>query len=380
MTGVQTTGTASPPRLREAQFADHQQVHELESVFFTDSLLPAQRRGLFVDNPLWPRLADRWPVGWVLEDASGRVVGSLTNVPSAYLLDGQERICANGHCWAVLPEYRGYATMLMDEYFAQEQPDLLVSAKVGTDATAVWSTYAQRVPVGDWSRAAYTVTRYRGFARAALQRKGVPLAGVAAPPVALALRVKDALTRTALPEPPPAVEFAEAPAFDARFDAFWAELVEQNPTTLLGVRDAASLRWHYGVPQRAGRLTVLTATRGDRLRAYCVLKQHDRPGGLRTMKLVDFQTLESGTEPDTDLLPGLIGRALRVAAAANCVMLEHHGCGLAKTRSFDAFARHRATKPAWSFYYVATDPALEERLAQPATWDPSEYDGDSSYK
>jgi hypothetical protein len=256
MTGPPATGTTSPPRLREARFADHEQVHALESVFFTDSLLPAQRRSLFVDNPLWPRLADRWPVGWVLEDASGRVVGSLTNVPSAYLLDGQERICANGHCWAVLPAYRGYATMLMDEYFAQEQPDLLVSAKVGTDATPVWSTYARRVPVGDWSRAAYAVTGYRGFARAALRRAGLPLAGVAAPPVALALRVKDALTSRALPEPPPGVEFAEAAAFDTRFDAFWAELVEQNPATLLGVRDAASLRWHYGVPQRAGRLTV----------------------------------------------------------------------------------------------------------------------------
>ena len=42
--------------------------------------------------------------------------------------------------------------MLMDEYFSQEQPDLLVSAKVGPDATAVWSAYAQRVPVGDWAR------------------------------------------------------------------------------------------------------------------------------------------------------------------------------------------------------------------------------------
>ena len=289
MTAYPATDATAPPRLRETRLADLQQVYELESVFFTDSLPPEKRRSLFVDNPLWPRLGERWPVGWVLEDAVGRVVGSLTNVPSAYLLDGQERLCANGHCWAVLPEHRGYAAMLMDEYFAQEQPDLLVSAKVGADATPVWSTYAERVPVGDWSRAAYAVTRYRGFARAALHRKGVPLPGVAAPPVALALRVKDALTRTALPEGPRSVEFAEAPAFDARFDTFWAELVEQNPTTLLGVRDAAALRWHYAIPQRAKRLTVLTASRGDRLRAYCVLKQHDRPGGLRTMKIVDVR-------------------------------------------------------------------------------------------
>jgi hypothetical protein len=370
------TAPASLPRLREARFADYQQIHDLESVFFPDSLPPAQRRSLFVDNPLWPRLADTWPVGWVFEAESGRVVGSVNNIPSAYVLDGEERLCANGHCWAVLPEYRGYATMLMDEYFCQEQPDLLVSAKVGADATPLWSTYAQRIPVGDWTRAAYAITRYHGFARAALQRKGVPLVTAAAPPVALALRVKDALTATARPDAPRSVEFAEASSFDARFDAVWAELVEQNPKTLLGVRDCASLRWHYGVPLRANRLTILTATRGDRIRAYCVLKQHDRPGSLRSMKLVDFQTVE----PDTDLLSGLIGLALRRSADAGCVMLEHHGCGLPKMRSFDALAPYRATKPAWSFYYHPVDPALAARLAEPETWDPSEYDGDSSYK
>ena len=52
------------------------------------------------------------------------------------------------------------------------------------------------------------------------------------------------------------MEFSEAAGFDARFDAVWAELVEQNPKTLLGVRDSAALRWHYGVPLRAGRLTI----------------------------------------------------------------------------------------------------------------------------
>ena len=373
--------TASLPHLREARFDDHQQIYELESVFFPDSLPPAQRRSLFVDNPLWPRLADTWPIGWVFEDDAGRVVGSVTNVPSAYLLDGEERVCANGHCWAVLPEYRGYAAMLMDEYFAQEQPDLLLSAKVGADATALWGAYARRIPVGDWTRAAYVVTRPHGFARAALQRKGIPFPAVAAPPVALALRVKDALTATArrrraLPDAPRSVELAEAASFDARFDTFWAELVEQNPKTLLGVRDAATLRWHYGVPLRANRLTILTASRGAKIRAYCVLKQHDRPGALRSMKLVDFQTVE----PDTDLLSSLLGLALRCSAEAGCVMLEHHGCGLPKMHSFDALAPYRAVKPAWSFYYLPVDPTLAPRLAEPGTWDPSEYDGDSSYK
>jgi hypothetical protein len=94
------------------------------------------------------------------------------------------------------------------------------------------------------------------------------------------------------------------------------------------------------------------------------------------MKLVDFQTLE----PDVDLLPGLVKLALRRAATENCPFLEHHGCGLPKLRAFDAIAGYRTAKPSWSFYYYTEDPILEQRLADPATWDPSEYDGDSSYK
>jgi hypothetical protein len=365
-----------PPRLRPARFADYPQIHLVESTFFPDSLSDADRRGLFEDNPLWPRLAGTWPIGWVLEDADGRIVGSLNNIPSSYRIDGEERLCANGHCWAVLEEYRGYATMLMDELFNQEQPDLLVSAKVGSDATPVWSAYARRVPVGDWGMAAYAITRYHGFARTALQIKRIPLAAVVAPPLALALRVKDALTTRSLPGGPRSVEFAEGDGFDARFDAFWWELVEQNPGMLLGVRDSAALRWHYGVPMRAKRVWVLTATRGGLLRAYCVLKLHLRPTGVRSLKLVDYQSVE----PDVDLLPGLLTMALRRSAVENCSVLEHHGCGIPRMRSFDELAPYRVDKPSWSFYYCATDPTFEARLAEPGVWDPSEYDGDSSYK
>jgi hypothetical protein len=375
VTSVAESRPVAVPQLREATFADYEQISRVESTFFTDSLPPQERRRLFTDNPLWPRLADTWPVGWVLEDDDGRIVGSLNNIPSAYHLDGEQRISGNGHCWAVLEPYRGYATMLMDEYFNQERPDLLVSAKVGTDATPVWNAYAERVPVGDWATAAFAITGYRGFARTALGVKNIPLAGALAWPAAAALRVKDALTvRT--PAPPAGVEFTEVAGFDERFDGFWRELLLQHPNTLLGTRDAASLSWHYGIPMRAGRVWIVTAVRNGMLRGYCVLKQHFRPTGLRSMKLVDFQTLE----PDVDLLPGLLRIALRRAAAEGCFMLEHHGCGLPKTRGFDELARYRARKPSWSFYYHTEDAGLRARLADPAVWDPSEYDGDSSFK
>jgi hypothetical protein len=222
----------------------------------------------------------------------------------------------------------------------------------------------------------FAITGYRGFARAGLDRKRIRAARALAPALAVALRVKDGLTRKRLPQSPASHEFAEVDGFDQRFDTFWDELAGRHPERLLGVRDAAALRWHYAIPALAGRVWTVVALRDGAIRAYCVLKQHFRPDGARSMKLVDFQTLDD----EVDLLPGLLRLALRRSRAESCYFLEHHGCGLPKTRAFDSLARYRVGKPSWSFYYYTEDPALEERLPDPGIWDPSEFDGDSSYK
>lgn len=365
-----------PPRLRQAHFDDYQQIHELESTFFPDSLPNDDRRNLFLHNPLWPRLGKHWPIGWVLEDRSGRIVGSLNNIPSLYRLRGQELICANGHCWAVLPEYRGCAPMLMDEYFSQPGAQLFISSKVGADATPIWASYATRVPAGDWETAAYKILQYHNLTAKVLASKGVPLARVLALPLAAALRVKDACLSARLPPNPPSFAFEEAPGFDSRFDPFWEELLREKPHQLLALRDQQALLWHFAIPMRAKRIWIITASRNRLLRAYCVLRQHTRPNGVRSVKLVDYQSLELSE----DLLPGLLRTALHRLDKEDNYFLEHHGCGLEKMQSFDRIAPYRARKPAWSFYYHAADPALDTDLRHPDRWDPSEYDGDASYK
>ena len=53
-------------------------------------------------------------------------------------------------------------------------------------------------------------------------------------------------------------------------------------------------------------------------------------------------------------------------------MLEDVGCSLPGVR-----APHQRTLPSWLFYYKAS-PALVQQLADPAVWQPSLFDGDSS--
>lgn len=364
-----------PPDLRPATFDDFPAMYRLESRFLTNIFSPDDRRALFEENPLWPRLADRWPVGWVLEEPDGTIVGAVTNVPSPYVLRGEEKICGNGLAWAVTEEHRGYAALLMDEYFEQEHADFVVSSNVGVGATAIWQAYGTRVPIGDWGRAAYVVTDRRSFTREVLAMKGIPLAGVLSAPAAAGLAVKEGLTSRKLPAAPDGVEVVEGRGFDDRFDAFWEELRAQNPDTLLAVRDRATLEWHYRLPLRAGHLWVYTARQDGRIRAFCVVKEYLRPSGMRSMKIVDYQTVD----PSVDLLPGLARAAAERCAHDHVGMLEHNGCELPKMSGFDQVAPYRITKAAWSFYYRTTDPDLADALAHPDVWDPSEYDGDTSF-
>ncbi len=372
---VQSAPPLAQPRLRPARFDDYHAIQRLESSH--GLLTPPQEdwRAVWLDNPLWRRLGSDWPIGWVLEDAGGRVVGSLSNVPSLYHFRRRELICANGRAWVVSSAYRGFALSLMDTYFNQPGADLFINTTVNAMAVETFSALSARVPLGDWASASFWVTGYRGFAKAALRILEVPLSDLLAPPMSVALRIRDFFRKKAFPQVADSVSVGECTSFDERFDSFWEELVQLHPDKLLAARDSRSLAWHFAVPLRAGRLWILTASRNGRLRAYCTVLRHDARCGMRRMRLIDYQSLE----PDEDLLPALLRAALRRCAADNIYTLENLGSGVPKMREFDRLAPYRRKLLAWAFYYHAADPRLAAQLDDPAVWDPSTFDGDASF-
>lgn len=361
------------PTLRVAVLDDYPRIRELEARHLPVVVPEAEWRGFFVDNPLWARVGATWPVGWVLEDPSGRVVGSIGNIPSRYRWRGRELICANGRGWVVEPEYRGYALWLVEEYFTQDGADLFVNTTVAEDVMPAHAEYATKVPVGDWDRLAFRPTRYRAFAAKFLEIRGVPLRPVLAPLGAAALRIRD-LAVARIPRTPPGVEVDEPACFDERFDALWTEIVAGRPDVLLAERDARTLAWHYAIPAARGALRIVTASRAGVLRAFCVLLRRPRERGIRSMRLVDFQT----AEPEVDLLSPLLRTAVRRCAAEDVHVLEHLGRGIPRTAVFDDVAPY-LLRHNWPFWYRTADPRLGAELSRPEAWDPSEYDGDASY-
>jgi len=365
-----------PPVLRNARFEDYAQIARLEVANDLQAQPEADWRSVWLDNPLWPRLSGKWPMGRVLEDAGGAIVGSVMNVPSLYRFRGRELICANGRAWVAAPEYRGFALILMDEYFNQDGADLFVNTTVGPMALGILNELSARVPVGDWESIAYWVTGYRGFARRALEKLKIPLPGLLSAPAGAVLRLKDAILGKSFPATPAGVVIERAGDFDSRFDDFWGELPRRNEGKLLALRDRATLAWHFAIPLRRRRLWIVTASRNGRMFAYCIFKRQDQAAGIQRIRLVDFQTLE----PGETVLPAMVQAALKRCAAEKIDILDHLGCDLPKMLALDELAPYRQKLANWPFYYRAIDPALHAELAHADLWDPSSFDGDASFE
>lgn len=329
-------------------------------------------RRLWLENPLWRRVGKDWTIGWVLESASGEVVGSVVNIPSLYTFRGQDVICGNGRGWVTSEAYRGYALWLMDTYFEQPGVDLFVNTTVSETAEPMIASLSSRIPVGDWTAGSYWVTGYVEHARHRLRARRAPLAAFGAYPAGAALWAKDALRGRRLPPPDRAFTIEDADRFDDRFDSFWEARVRQNPETLLADRSAPALSWHYGVPMRKRMLWTFTASRNGRLCAYCTFV---RKGDGRQAYLADYQTIE----PDVDMLPSFLRAALRRCGREGVYLLRNVGRGVPKMRTVDHFAPHRSRHSSWKYYYRAGGADLGSALRDARPWDPSLYDGDASF-
>ena len=74
---MSTAALVSPPRLRIASLDDHDQIVRLESAHAMEVMARDHWSDLWLNNPLWPRLGQDWPIGWVLEGTGVPVCAAL---------------------------------------------------------------------------------------------------------------------------------------------------------------------------------------------------------------------------------------------------------------------------------------------------------------
>ncbi len=354
------------PRIRVATFDDYDR---MAAVAAATGLTPKPQDEwlhLWLGNPAYKRLPG-WPIGWVLEDSAGRVVGSICNIPFRYRYGETEYIAASGHAWSVEPNYRGSSLTLLSRQMRQPRLDLLVSTSPSATAAALFERLGwRRAPGGKWNRAAFWVTNYAGALRSVLQRRW-PC-------------VTDETCRTTTPEVPAlrqwreGVTFEWRSEFDARFDTFWDEFSRKNPGVLLADRSAEALQWHYAYALRSGRLWILAASKGTRLIAYAIFRRRNtKLTGLRLMEIVDFNTLAGDSSMCATMIAAAAGRCRREGIH----VLENAGCWIEGEQFVNAKAPFHRRLGCWSYLYTALNPHLKSALAENSCWHPTRYDGDA---
>src|SRR6266516_5420919 len=135
-------------KLREARFEDYEQIARLESRFGLTAKPYNEWVHLWQGNPLYRELKTDWPIGWVLEDQDGKIVGSVGNIPFLYELDGRRILVASGFSWVADAEYRSASLLLMDSLIRQTYRWLYLNTMVNKNAVGAVNTLGcTRMPV-----------------------------------------------------------------------------------------------------------------------------------------------------------------------------------------------------------------------------------------
>ena len=366
---------AKRPLLREATFDDYDQIAAVGQANDLPSECRERWLHLWKTNPAYHHVPG-WPIGWVLENSSGSIVGSLLNVPCLYKFAGRTYVGGFGRGWAVNVEYRAFSLMLTMRQHQEPKLDLCLTSTAGQKTSAVLAMYGwSKVPVGQWDRSAIWVTSYAQTVARYLKVKTPKIVSALAGPLLYPpLAVKDFVS--ARPRGfKTSYEFGWCEDFDARFDLFWAELQRRNSRVLLAVRDSQTLKWHFKYLLDEGRIWIMTVVDGRRLLAYAILERRDAQlAGLTRILLVDFQTLVD----DKNLTSAMISLALDRCRAEGIHMMENFGCWLEKEQCVVPRATYHRTLTNWTYWYRATDPLLTDALKNVESWCPTQYDTDAS--
>jgi hypothetical protein len=260
--------------------------------------------------------------------------------------------------------------MLIAHQHQHPQVDLHLVTTAGPVPQAVFTKLGwSKVPVGQWDQASFWVTNYGGAVETYLQRR-LPksLSRALAAPFSLVDRFSYRCGSVC--------DVDWTADFDETFDDFWAELQESKPAIALASRSRNALKWHFrSFAERndtGNEVWILTARRGSRLTGYAILQRKDSQStGLTRMMLIDLQTL------DQTVYPAMIAAALNRCRRENIHVLENLGRWIESLPIGARPPRHR-TLQSWCYLYKATGRDLAKHLENPASWYPTQYDGDAS--
>ncbi len=360
--------------LRVADYSDFEGIMDLQARY----RLPGRNYDEWVH--IWkenPAINDNnsFPIGWVLEESGGNIVGYLGNIPSIYEFAGKRLAAVSTTCFVVDTKYRNSSLLLMNAFFKQKNADLFLNTTANREGERVFSAFkARKIPSPDQDVALFWIAGYRGFAASLLRKKKIPLARAAGYPLSFMMWMVDkACGRNQCRKPEREIGIREG--FDEQFDVFWERLRKTHTRTVLSVRDRAHLTWHFKYALSHKRLWIFVSRQDSRMTGYALFLRQDNPEiCLNRVRLVDFQTIDD----DPSALRDMIFSCIMKCRNENIHVLETVGFSDKKRASLAECFPYKRRMLSWPFLYKAGTAALSEDLNDPRVWDASFYDGDGS--
>lgn len=332
---------------------------------------------LWVNNPALTHHTPGVALGWVLED-DGAIKGFFGNIPQVSWLGDKPVRISSARAWALDPAYRTETPRLCEAFFSQKDIDVVLISSANPPAGKRCLAFgAAPMPQPGYADILYWIVDAPGFLTAAFRKKGRGklmarlLGTLGAIPLDFTMRIKGRRPYGALNHITP----VELNGIDAAFDDLWTRKRTQLPGTMLASRDAATLRWYFGLGAGRDKTRVLRYDKDGELKGYAVLVREDAlPIGLRRFKIADLFV----DGDDAKVTQALLAAAYEYAISQRCHVLEVIGLAAemrAHAMKTKPFSRPMATFP---FFYKALDTDLAPGLADADGWAVTAYDGDTA--
>lgn len=365
-------------KIREISLNDYEQIRLL-----------LIRNGLCLPNKyLWESLwkenpeirnnktRKKWPVGWVLENDNGRIVGNIWNILMIYKFKGKKLIAAISSSWTVDKSYRAYSIPLHEKFFKQKDVDTFIATTANYTAGRVLELAfkAKKIPFNSYNEVMFWITNYHDFVKSFMIKKDIPLK-ILSCPISLGLKVIDNIRNNRQIVRNKTIKIREYHCFDQRFDAFWKKLKNKNRQILLCIRNSGWLEWHYKNYINTDKLSIFCVEKNREITAYGILRRADNPRiNLTRMKLVDLQTIDNDKIAIEEIIKSCIEKCKREKIS----IFEIIGFNSKKRNIVEKYNPLKRELQSWPFFYKANNKDLDLELENSEVWDICEYDGDAS--
>lgn len=354
-------------RVRPSTLADLEGIREVSLRNGLSGFDPEERRRWWLSHPFRKEFQEV-PMGWVLENDNGTIVGTFSNIHMMYEIDGKRLKCGIAGSWGVDTEFRSSSLLLAMSYLGQKEVDFCLNGSASDVASRLMTAMkAQQVPSEDYDLSYLWIISHQAFAAAALRKRKIPCGGIISYPLGLALRTSDSATGRSRYKNANLKRFEE---FGTKFDEFWEEM-RRGEGRLRAVRNSAVLEWRFGHALREGHAVVLGFLRGEKLCGYIVLSEKKRENlRLRQFVISDLQALNDSREIIIDLISAAIGATRENGLGA----LEWQGWNSAKRLIARELKPRSYRYPVWPLFYKAMDKDLRGVLSDAKNWDISPFD------